>query len=67
MQESMRLLPVLADGTNRTTTKDTRIGQHLIPKGTMVWIPLKATFNSPHLWDSPDKFLPVSQNLSSAL
>ena len=63
MQECMRMLPVLADGTNRTTTRDTRLGPHLIPKGTMVWVPLKATFCSPHNWDRPDEFLPVSELL----
>lgn len=53
------MLPVLADGTNRTTVRDMRLGPHLIPRGTMVWVPLKATFNSPHLWDRPDQFIPV--------
>ncbi|EIE18620.1 cytochrome P450, partial [Coccomyxa subellipsoidea C-169] len=37
VQESMRMLPVLADGTNRTTVRDTWLGRHLIPRGTMVW------------------------------
>lgn len=60
VQESMRMLPVLADGTNRTTVRDTWLGRHLIPRGTMVWVPLKATFNSPHLWDRPDQFIPVT-------
>ncbi|KAK9905036.1 hypothetical protein WJX75_008344 [Coccomyxa subellipsoidea] len=60
IKESMRMLPVLADGTNRTTVRDTRLGPHLIPKGTMVWVPLKATFNSPHLWDRPDQYIPVT-------
>ena len=53
------MLPVLADGTNRTTTKDTWLGPHLIPRGTMVWVPLRGTFCSPHNWDRPDEFLPV--------
>jgi cytochrome P450 len=63
------MLPVLADGTNRTTTKDTLIGSHTIPKGTMVWIPLKAAFNSPHVWENPDQFRPVclSQPLHNKL
>ncbi|CAL8464267.1 g3802 [Coccomyxa elongata] len=58
IKESMRMLPVLADGTNRTTLKDTWLGPHLIPRGTMVWVPLKATFNSPHLWHRPDHYIP---------
>ena len=61
----MRMLPVLADGTNRTTVRDTRLGPHLIPKGTMVWAPLKATFNSPHLWDHPDQYIPVRAHPSA--
>ena len=55
------MLPVLADGTNRTTTRDIQLGAHLIPKGTMVWVPLKGTFNSPHNWDRPNEYLPVSR------
>ncbi|BDA49870.1 Cytochrome P450 3A28 [Coccomyxa sp. Obi] len=58
IKESMRMLPVLADGTNRTTLRDTWLGPHLIPRGTMVWVPLKATFNSPHLWHGPDQYIP---------
>ena len=53
------MLPVLADGTNRTTTKDTKLGPHLIPKGTMVWVPLKGLFNSPRNWVNADQYLPV--------
>ena len=53
------MLPVLSDGTNRTTLRDTWLGPHLIPRGTMVWVPLKATFNSPHLWHRPDQYIPV--------
>jgi hypothetical protein len=53
------MLPVLADGTNRTTTSDTRLGPYLIPRGTMVWVPLKGLFNSPHNWPDPDTYKPV--------
>ena len=53
------MLPVLADGTNRTTTSDVKLGPHLIPKGTMVWIPLKGLFNSPHNWADPKQYSPV--------
>lgn len=58
-QEAMRMLPVLADGTNRTTTSDVKLGPHLIPKGTMVWVPLKGLFNSPHNWANPEQYTPV--------
>lgn len=57
------MLPVLADGTNRTTIKDTWLGSYLIPRGTMVWVPLKGTFCSPHNWDQPDAFIPVTSAL----
>ena len=53
------MLPVLADGTNRTTTSDTKLGPHLIPKGTMVWVPLQGMFNSPHNWADPGQYSPV--------
>ena len=59
LQEAMRMLPVLADGTNRTTTADTRLGPYTIPKGTMVWVPLMGLFNSPRNWADPDKYMPV--------
>ena len=50
------MLPVLADGTNRTTTSDIKLGPHLIPKGTMVWVPLMGLFNSPHNWVDPGQY-----------
>lgn len=53
------MLPVLADGTNRTTTSDVKLGPHLIPKGTMVWVPLKGLFNSPHNWADPEQYTPA--------
>ncbi|CAK0783590.1 hypothetical protein CVIRNUC_006789 [Coccomyxa viridis] len=58
IKEAMRMLPVLADGTNRTTTADTRLGPYTIPKGTMVWVPLMGLFNSPRNWADPDKYMP---------
>ena len=57
------MLPVLADGTNRTTTADIRLGQHLIPKGTMVWVPLTGLFNSPHNWADPGQYIPARPHL----
>ncbi len=53
------MLPVLADGTNRATTCDVRLGPHLIPKGTMVWVPLKGLFNSPRNWADPEHYTPA--------
>ncbi|KAK9826059.1 hypothetical protein WJX74_008792 [Apatococcus lobatus] len=58
IKESMRLLPVLTGGTNRTTAKPTRIGPVTVPAGTMVWIPFSALFNSPHNWEAPDVYDP---------
>ena len=55
----MRLYPVTGDGTNRITTRDTRIGQYLLPKGTMVWVPFSAAFNSPHNFSKADDYVPV--------
>ena len=59
------MLPVLADGTNRTTTADTRLGPYTIPKGTMVWVPLMGLFNSPRNWADPDKYMPVKCPLTA--
>ena len=59
VQESMRMLPVLTGGTNRTTAKPTKLGPVTVPAGTMVWIPFSALFNSPHNWEAPDIFNPV--------
>ena len=66
LQEAMRMLPVLGDGTNRTTQRDMVIGNYNIPKGTMVWIPFNAVFNSSHNWREPDRYWPVSRQLPSA-
>ncbi len=65
LQEAMRMLPVLADGTNRTTTADTRLGPYTIPKGTRVWVPLMGLFNSPRNWADPDKYMPVECPLTA--
>lgn len=59
MQEAMRMYPVTADGTNRIATKDLRLGRFMVPKGTMVWIPFSAMFNSPHNFPQPDSYIPV--------
>jgi len=59
LQEAMRLYPVTGDGTNRITTKDIMLGQYLIPKGTMVWVPFSAMFNSPHNFSRVDEYVPV--------
>ena len=60
LQEAMRMLPVLADGTNRTTHKDVIVGGYRIPKNTMIWIPFAALFNSPANWEEPERYWPVS-------
>lgn len=59
VQEAMRMLPVLGNGTNRTTTRDMLIGGYHIPRDTMVWIPLYSIFNSPHYWEHPERYWPV--------
>ena len=54
------MYPVTGDGSNRITSRDIHIGEYLIPKGTMVWVPFSAMFNSCHNWERPDEYLPVS-------
>ncbi|KAK9846641.1 hypothetical protein WJX81_008242 [Elliptochloris bilobata] len=58
IKEAMRLMPVLTDGTNRTTLRATQLGVHSIPAGTMVWVPFGATFASPQSWERPGEYLP---------
>ena len=67
VQESMRMLPVLTGGTNRTTSKPIKLGSLIVPAGTMVWIPFSALFNSPHNWEAPEKYDPVRFKLPAHL
>jgi len=55
----MRLMPVLTDGTNRTTRTPLQLGPHAIPASTMVWVPFGATFGSARSWERPDEYLPA--------
>lgn len=61
----MRLMPVLTDGTNRTASRDARIGPHRIPAGTMVWVPFGAAFASPHCWERAEEYLPARRRLAA--
>ncbi len=52
-------MPVLTDGTNRTTRAALQLGPHAIPAGTMVWVPFGATFASARAWERADEYLPA--------
>jgi len=52
-------MPVLTDGTNRTTRTPLQLGPHAIPAGTMVWVPFGATFGSARSWERADEYLPA--------
>eukprot|EP00884_Botryococcus_braunii_P016342 jgi/Botrbrau1/3391/Bobra.0337s0032.1 len=63
IKESMRCLPVAANGSGRTATDDVYLGKYFIPKGTEVVINLFQFMNSPLNWGEdaglfrPERFL----------
>lgn len=58
------MYPVTCDGTNRIATKDVMLGKHFVPRGTTVWLPFAAMFNSPHNFPQPDQYMPVMRQSS---
>lgn len=60
VQESMRVLPVIAIGTVRKTERAIQLGEYNIPKGLNIWVSMYAVHNNPKYWDEPEVFRPVS-------
>lgn len=58
LTEVMRYRTVLPLGVPRVTTKDTRLGKYMIPKGTTVVENLYGVHNHPSNWDKPYEFIP---------
>jgi cytochrome P450 len=60
IQESMRMMPVAATGSVRTTGRDysANNGSIVIPKGSVVWAPFIIMFRNSKYFDDPDKFHP---------
>jgi len=56
-KETLRLYPVAAD-IPRRALRDTTIGGHAIPAGTMVLALLATVMNDARLWTDPDRFDP---------
>ncbi|XP_036028240.1 cytochrome P450 3A13-like [Onychomys torridus] len=57
VNETMRLYPV-ANRVNRLSKKDAEINGVLIPKGTVVVIPIFVLHRDPKYWPEPEKFCP---------
>lgn len=55
--ESMRLYPP-APIITRTALKDFRLGDFLIPEGTVMFVPIYAVHHHPTIWDRPEQFDP---------
>ncbi|EFN57493.1 hypothetical protein CHLNCDRAFT_34731 [Chlorella variabilis] len=58
VKESMRVLPVSADGTAIQAPRDIQLGPHTIPANTIIWVHIFSCHNSARYWDQPDRFLP---------
>ena len=57
VSEAMRLYPV-TNRVNRVSKKDAEINGMLIPKGTVVVIPVFALHRDPKYWPEPEQFRP---------
>ncbi|MFK3779224.1 cytochrome P450 [Agrobacterium sp. NPDC089420] len=55
--EAMRLYPP-APVITRTALQDFRLGEHDIPAGTVLYVPIYALHRHAALWDEPDRFDP---------
>ena len=57
VSEAMKLYPV-TNRVNRVNKKDAEINGMLIPKGTVVVIPVFALHRDPKYWPEPEEFRP---------
>ncbi|MCZ7497128.1 cytochrome P450 [Agrobacterium rhizogenes] len=55
--EAMRLYPP-APVVTRTALQDFRLGEHDIPTGTVLYVPIYAVHRHTTLWEEPDRFDP---------
>ncbi|UXT22302.1 cytochrome P450 [Agrobacterium tumefaciens] len=55
--EAMRLYPP-APVVTRTALQDLRLGEHDIPAGTILYVPIYAVHRHTTLWEEPDRFDP---------
>ncbi|KAI3438694.1 hypothetical protein D9Q98_001114 [Chlorella vulgaris] len=58
VKESMRVLPVSADGTAVQVPQDIQLGGHTVPANTPIWIHTYSTHNSSRHWEQPECFRP---------
>ncbi|KAF5833230.1 cytochrome P450 [Dunaliella salina] len=58
LKESMRIHPAVAFGVPRETSQDLNVGGYHIKRGTFIWMPFYATFNSRMNFSNPELFDP---------
>lgn len=61
LQESMRLLPVAADGLLRVFPTDQEIGGYLVPAGVPVWLHIFNFHHNTLAWEEPLQYKPVQK------
>ena len=59
LQESMRMFPVGAFGTARTSKQPLQVGGHWLPANSPCILNFYSMFNSPLYWEQPEVFSPV--------
>ena len=57
INESLRLFPPIYI-MDKQTIEDIQLGNHFIPKDTMVSVPNIAVQRNPHIWKNPNEFDP---------
>ncbi|PRW50749.1 cytochrome P450 [Chlorella sorokiniana] len=58
VKESMRMLPVGANGSALEAKRDMQLGPYAIPAGTLLWLCMFVVHNSPRYWQDPGSFRP---------
>ncbi|XP_061095521.1 cytochrome P450 2J2-like [Conger conger] len=58
IHEIQRMGNIVPMGFPKMTSKDAKLGEHFIPKGTTVLISLSSVLNDEHEWETPDTFNP---------
>lgn len=58
LKESLRKYSVIPT-TSRLVIEDTKVGQHVIPKGTSLLVSIQRVHQDPNIWPDPMKFDPM--------
>ncbi|XP_015781256.1 cytochrome P450 2C15-like [Tetranychus urticae] len=59
IHEVQRIESIIANNLLRRASEDTKIGNHFIPKDTLVMFNFWSVNHDPNLWPNPDKFDPT--------